>query len=285
MTSITERLGTYGIWARQSDLDEDFARVVEDHGFGALWIGGSPPEDLQLADRLLGATRSIVVATGITNIWNTDPATVAARSLELEAKYPDRFLLGVGVGHREATAEYRRPMEAITEYLDVLDNSGLGADRRILAALGPRMLELSRERSTGAHPYLTTPEHTAEARKILGDGPVLAPEQKVVIEEDPQRARAIARPSVDQPYLHLKNYTDNLRRLGYTDADFANQGSDALIDRLALHGDAPAVASALREHLRAGADHVVVQLLTAEPQDRRGALGALATALGVCQVD
>lgn len=285
MTSLSERLGTYGIWARQNDLTEDTALAVEDHGFGALWIGGSPPEDLQLAEDLLEATRSIVIATGITNIWNTDPAVVARRSLELNETYPDRFLLGVGVGHREATTEYRRPMEAISEYLDVLDREGLGADRRILAALGPRMLELSRERSIGAHPYLTTPEHTAHARAILGEGPVLAPEQKVVIEQDPQRAREIARPSVDQPYLHLKNYTDNLRRLGYTDSDFADGGSDALIDRLALHGDAPAVASALREHLRAGADHVVVQVLTDLPDDWQAALGSLSTALGVSNHD
>lgn len=285
MTSLSERLGTYGIWARQNDLTEDTALAVEDHGFGALWIGGSPPEDLQLAEDLLEATRSIVIATGITNIWNTDPAVVARRSLELNETYPDRFLLGVGVGHREATTEYRRPMEAISEYLDVLDREGLGADRRILAALGPRMLELSRERSIGAHPYLTTPEHTAQARAILGEGPVLAPEQKVVIEQDPQRAREIARPSVDQPYLHLKNYTDNLRRLGYTDSDFADGGSDALIDRLALHGDAPAVASALREHLRAGADHVVVQVLTDLPDDWQAALGSLSTALGVSNHD
>lgn len=285
MTSLSERLGTYGIWARQNDLTEDTALAVEDHGFDALWIGGSPPEDLQLAEDLLEATRSIVIATGITNIWNTDPAVVARRSLELNETYPDRFLLGVGVGHREATTEYRRPMEAISEYLDVLDREGLGADRRILAALGPRMLELSRERSIGAHPYLTTPEHTAQARAILGEGPVLAPEQKVVIEQDPQRAREIARPSVDQPYLHLKNYTDNLRRLGYTDSDFADGGSDALIDRLALHGDAPAVASALREHLRAGADHVVVQVLTDLPDDWQAALGSLSTALGVSNHD
>ncbi len=285
MTSLSERLGTYSIWARQNDLTEDTALAVEDHGFGALWIGGSPPEDLQLAEDLLEATRSIVIATGITNIWNTDPAVVARRSLELNETYPDRFLLGVGVGHREATTEYRRPMEAISEYLDVLDREGLGADRRILAALGPRMLELSRERSIGAHPYLTTPEHTAQARAILGEGPVLAPEQKVVIEQDPQRAREIARPSVDQPYLHLKNYTDNLRRLGYTDSDFADGGSDALIDRLALHGDAPAVASALREHLRAGADHVVVQVLTDLPDDWQAALGSLSTALGVSNHD
>ena len=159
------------------------------------------------------------------------------------AAHPGRFLLGVGIGHPEATQEYRSPYDTIVDYLDVLDAEGVPVEDRALAALGPKVLALAAERTAGAHPYLTTPEHTRHAREILGDGPLLAPEQKVVLDTDPVAARALGRPAVDRPYLHLRNYTSNLKRLGWTDADLADGGSDALIDALAVHGDAATVAA------------------------------------------
>lgn len=149
------------------------------------------------------------------------------------------------------------------EYLDVLDAAGVPAGRRVLAALGPKVLELSAARAAGAHPYLTTPQHTREARELLGPEPVIAPEQKVVLDTDPERARPVGRAAVENPYLHLRNYVNNLKRLGYTDEQIANGGSDELIDALAAHGDAPYIAGRLREHLDAGADHVAIQVLPA----------------------
>ncbi len=167
------------------------------------------------------------------------------------------------VGHREATQEYQKPYDKIVSYLDVLDAEGVPRDALVLAALGPKVLRLSAERTAGAHPYLTTPEHTRRAREILGDGALLAPEQKVVLDPDPERARASARPMVSR-YLGLTNYVNNLRRLGWTEADVADSGSDALVDQLAVHGDAATVARGVRAHLDAGADHVCVQVLPHE---------------------
>ncbi len=183
----------------------------------------------------------------------------------ITARHPDRFLLGLGIGHPEATQEYQRPYAKLVSYLDQLDELKVPAAGRALAALGPKVLSLSAERSAGAHPYLVTPEHTRQARQILGDGPLLAPEQKVVLETDPERARAIGRQRVQNPYLGLTNYLSNLRRLGWTDADFADGGCDALIDALAVHGDAAAIARGVTAHLDAGADHVAVQVLNPDP--------------------
>ena len=187
-------------------------------------------------------------------------------------------LLGLGIGHPEATAEYQRPCAKLVSYLDELDDLKVPADGRVLAALGPRVLALAADRSAGAHPYLVTPEHTRRARQILGAGPLLAPEQKVVLETNPERARAIARPRVQNPYLGMTNYLSNLRQLGWTDADFADGGSDALIDALVVHGDASALGRGVTAHLDAGADHVAVQVLGSDPLP---ALRALASTLGL----
>ena len=195
-------------------------------------------------------------------MWSAPATEVAASHHRITAAHPGRFLLGVGIGHPEATQEYRSPYDTIVDYLDVLDAEGVPVEDRVLAALGPKVLALAAERTAGAHPYLTTPEHTRLAREILGEGPLLAPEQKVVLDTDPVAARALGRPAVDRPYLHLRNYTSNLRRLGWTDADLADGGSDALIDALVVHGDAATVAAGVRAHLDAGADHVCLQLLT-----------------------
>jgi probable F420-dependent oxidoreductase len=278
---VTVDLGRIGLWRRRNELTPRLAREVEALGFGAIWIGGSPPGDLFLAQELLDATTDLVVATGIVNMWAT-PATEAAASYHrVVAAHPSRFLLGVGIGHPEATAEYRSPYTTIVDYLDVLDAEGVPVEDRALAALGPRVLALAAERTAGAHPYLTTPAHTRLAREVLGDGPLLAPEQKVVLGTDPDAARALGRPAVDRPYLHLRNYTSNLERLGWTAADFADGGSDALIDALVVHGDAAAVAAGLVAHLDAGADHVCVQVLTPPGADPLPDLKALAAALAL----
>jgi probable F420-dependent oxidoreductase len=218
----------------------------------------------------LAATTTLTVATGIVNMWQYEPHHVAASFRRVEEQFPGRFLLGVGAGHPEVTQQYAKPYDTLARYVDTLLDDGVPAGRLVLAALGPKVLRLAAERTAGAHPYLVTPDYTAQARKILGPGPLLAPEQKVVISTDPAQARAIGRPRVEKPYLGLANYTANLRRLGWTDADLSGGGSDALIDALVGHGSAAQVAARLTEHLDAGADHVSIQLLTppgADPAD------------------
>jgi probable F420-dependent oxidoreductase len=275
----TVELGRIGVWRRRDQLTPRLAKDLEALGYGVIWIGGSPPGDLFLAQELLDATTHLAVATGIVNIWATPATEVAASYHRIAAAHPGRFLLGVGIGHPEATAEYRSPYDTIVDYLDVLDAEGVPVEDRVLAALGPKVLALAAERTAGAHPYLTTPAHTRMARTVLGDGPLLAPEQKVVVDTDADAARALGRPAVDRPYLHLRNYTANLRRLGWSAADLADGGSDALIDALVVHGDAATVAAGLRAHLDAGADHVCLQPLTAPSADPLPCLQALAAAL------
>jgi len=269
-------LGKVGIWRHSSGLTPEMVAEVEHLGYGAIWLGGSPGGDLGVVDDILDATDHIAVATGIVNVWMDDAAAIAADYHRITDKHPGRFLLGLGIGHPEATKEYRSPYATLVSYLDELDAFKVPAEGRALAALGPKVLRLSADRSAGAHPYLVTPEHTRQARQILGQGPLLAPEQKVVLETDPERARAIARPRVRNPYLGLTNYLSNLRRLGFTDADFADGGSDALIDALVVHGDGEALGRGVTAHLDAGADHVAVQALGADPLP---ALRALAGAL------
>ena len=267
-------LGKVGIWRHPSGLTPEVVAEVEALGYGAIWVGGSPPGDLGVVERLLDMTERIVVATGIVNVWQDDAATVGASYHRITARHPGRFLLGLGIGHPEATQRYRQPYATLVSYLDRLDDLKVPAEGRVLAALGPKVLRLSAERAAGAHPYLVTPEYTRQARQVLGDGPLLAPEQKVVLETDPDQARALARPRVQKPYLGLTNYLSNLRRLGWTDADFADGGSDALVDALAVHGDAEAVGRGVTAHLDAGADHVAVQVLDPDPLPALRALAA-----------
>ncbi|MFV9453729.1 LLM class F420-dependent oxidoreductase [Rhodococcus sp. NM-2] len=280
-TAETPQLGQFGVWRHAGGLAPEVGAAIESAGYGAIWIGGSPPADLDVAERLLDATSTITVATGIVNIWTAPADEVATSFHRLEARHPGRFLLGIGVGHPEQPGlNYSKPYAALVEYLDALDAAGVPAGRRVLAALGPKVLELSAARAAGAHPYLTTPQHTREARELLGPGPVIAPEQKVVLDTDPERARPIGRSAVENPYLHLRNYVNNLKRLGYTDEQIENGGSDDLIDALAAHGDTQYVAGRLREHLDAGADHVAIQVLPAG-DDPVPALRELAGALGL----
>jgi probable F420-dependent oxidoreductase len=236
------------------------AREIEEMGYPALWISGESP-DLARAGELLAATDNLVVGTSIVNIWQGDPATTAKAYLHIAETFPDRFLLGLGVGHREQTRRYAKPLAALNRYLDVLDEYGVPVQGRALAALGPRTLELARQRAGGVVPYLVTPEHTRRARRALGQSLLVAPEQKVVLEGHAARARALARPRIKHPYLGLVNYRNNLRRLGFTDEDLAGDGSDELIDQLAVHGDAETVAYGLNKHLDAGADHVQIQVI------------------------
>lgn len=259
---MVNTLGKLGIW--QTTISPDLAGEVEKLGYGAIWLGASPSADLKAVEDLLEATERIVVATGIVNMWASDAASVAASYHRIAAKYPGRFLLGVGVGHREATKEYQKPYDKIVSYLDELDQAGVPVADRALAALGPKVLKLAGERTAGAHPYLTTPEHTRQARELLGEGPLLAPEHKVVLETDPERARAIGRERVN-PYLRLINYVNNWRRLGFTDEDFGNTVSDRLHDAVVAWGTAESIAARLTEHLDAGADHVCIQALDADP--------------------
>jgi probable F420-dependent oxidoreductase len=257
-------LGRYGVFGRAAMLTVGRARTLESLGYGTVWEGGSPPAELAHVEAILDATSTLKVATGIVNVWRADAVEVARSYHRIEAARPGRFLLGIGVGHPEATATYHSPYQTLVDYLDVLDAEGVPAERRILAALGPRVLRLAAARTAGAHPYLVTPEHTRQAREILGPGKLLAPEQRVALEADPARARAAGRPSV-KPYLRLTNYTTNLLRLGLTAQDVAGEGSDRLIDALVVSGDDAQIRQRFEEHHDAGADHVAVQLI-AEPE-------------------
>jgi probable F420-dependent oxidoreductase len=278
---LNGQVGRVGVFRREPDFTPALAATLEELGYGTLWLGGSPEAALRSVDELLDATSRITVATGIVNIWKDAAEPVAASFHRIEARHPGRFLLGIGVGHPEATTEYTKPYEALVRYLDILDAEGVPVGRRVLAALGPKVLKLSAERSAGAHPYLVTPEHTRRAREILGAGALLAPEQRVVLEADPVKGREIGRPTVVKPYLSLVNYRNNLRSLGFDDADLADGGSDRLIDALVGHGTPDAVAARINEHVEAGADHVAVQLLTEPGQDPVPGFTVLAEALGL----
>ncbi|GGL94110.1 LLM class F420-dependent oxidoreductase [Nakamurella endophytica] len=272
-------LGRFGVWRSFAKVTPGFAAEVEELGYGTLWLG-STPSAVEEVEPLLAATTDLVVASGIVNVWAGPPADVARSFARLEERHPGRFLLGIGIGHPEATAQYRSPYEALVRFLDGLDAGGVPRERRVLAALGPRVLRLARDRTLGAHPYLVPPAHTALARRELGQGVLLAPEQKVVLGDDADAARAVGRPVVDQPYLHLTNYVSNLRRLGWTDRDIADGGSDALIDDLVARGSVDDIARRLHQHLDAGADHVAIQALAAD-DDALPTLRALAPVLGL----
>jgi probable F420-dependent oxidoreductase len=272
---MTIALGTIGIWQFTANATPELAAAAERLGYGTVWIGGSPTGGLEQAEALLDATERITIATGIVNMWQDDAATVAASYHRLEARHPGRFVLGVGIGHPEAISQYRSPYDKIVEYFDQLDEAGVPAGGRILAALGPKVLEMSAERAAGAHPYLTTPEHTAFARKILGPDALLAPEHKVVLSTDADEARTLGR-KVLKRYLVLVNYRQNLLRFGFSEDDLADGGSDRLVDALVLHGDTETVARGVRAHLEAGADHISIQVLG---RDLIPAYEALADAL------
>ncbi|MBT2377750.1 F420-dependent oxidoreductase [Streptomyces sp. CB00316] len=274
MTSFThEAFGRVGIWssalhgARTDDAGRkaiaEAVAEIEELGYGTLWIGGSPsPDD---AAAVVVATRTVTVATGILNIWSHTAEEVAARIAAVEEAARGRFVLGLGVSHGPMVPQYAKPYSAMVAYLDALDAATLSVEpgERVLAALGPKMLKLAADRSLGAHPYLVTTGHTAEAREALGPDALLAPELTVVLDTDLDRARTTARNMLEM-YLQLPNYTDNLLRLGFAESDFEGGGSVRLLDALFALGDAEHVKSRTREYLDAGADHVALQVLTAD---------------------
>lgn len=279
--AYNELLGRVGIWASVLRGDDPARRTrvaeaaseLDELGYGALWIGGSPSPDM--AQRLLEATERVAVGTSILSIWDHAAPEVAARHAQLTDTYGGRFVLGLGVSHEEKPTgnDYRRghpladrPYSAMRAYLDTLDGAArpVPADRRALAALGPRMLELARNRSMGALPYLVTPEHTAEARDILGAEPLLAPELKVIVLPeggDRDAARALARDYLAM-YLGFANYRNSWLRLGFGEADLANGGSDRLIDALYAIGGPDRIRARVDDFLSAGADHVALQVVT-----------------------
>ena len=254
-----QRLGTVGVWRGVALLDPALAATIEALGYGTIWQGSSPGSDLRAAEELLDATGSLQIATGIVNIWQSDPAELADSYHRIEAKHPGRLLLGIGSGHREATPQRVRPLEAMARYLDVLDARNVPVQARVLSALGPRMLAMAAERSAGTHPYLTIPTQTRAARTTLGPDALVAPEQTVVFDTDPESARRTARGFL-RIYLAMSNYTTTMRSAGFTADDIAGGGSDTLVDTIIAHGGAPALAAAIRAHLDAGADHVCVQV-------------------------
>ncbi|WP_454788740.1 LLM class F420-dependent oxidoreductase [Mycolicibacterium lutetiense] len=278
LLSLKPDLGRYGVWTFGAVQPEQ-AVEIEKLGYGALWVGGSPAADLAFAEPILERTQTLQLATGIVNIWTADADAVAESFHRIEAAHPGRFLLGIGVGHPEHTDEYRKPYDALVEYLDVLDAAKVPTSRLVIAALGDKVLKLSAQRSAGAHPYLTTPEHTAHAREVLGESVFLAPEHKVVLSTDGAAARAIGRDTVDF-YLNLSNYLNNWRRLGFTEDDIAKPGSDKLIDAVVAHGTADAIAARLQQHVANGADHVAIQVLGG-PDKLIPALSELAGPLGL----
>jgi probable F420-dependent oxidoreductase len=285
------RLGTVGVWAGGAAAEPALAQQVEELGLGALWLGGGNPDPEALAGRkaMLDGTERIVVATGIASIWAWDPAVLAEHTAAIDAAHPGRFLLGLGVSHapmvRQFGREYAKPLTEMRRFLDALDEASggkpeapAGAGNRVLAALGNKMLELARDRSAGAHPYLVTPEHTRTARGVLGPAPLLAPEQAVVVSSEPDYAREVAREYLSI-YLTLPNYIGSLRGLGFDDADFEGRGSDRLVDAIVPWGDADVVAARVAEHLDAGADHVAIQPLGPDRTFDHVGLGWLAAIL------
>ncbi|MEU6575854.1 LLM class F420-dependent oxidoreductase [Streptomyces sp. NPDC046805] len=271
-TPLKESVGRYGIWnvglrsedpALRPEIAEAAAEL-EQLGYGAVWLGGSSAP--RHAVPLLDATSRLAVGTSIQSIWQYDADASAAGFTEVESAHPGRFVLGLGVSHAKRAEQYRRPYSAMVSYLDGLDAAGVPAGRRVLAALGPKTLQLSADRAAGAIPYLVTPEHTAQAREILGEAPLLAPEFGVVLETDPTRARALAREHLAM-YLTLPNYTNNFARLGFTEDDLADGGSDRLIDALYAWGDEDRIRTRVNAFFDAGADHVALQVADGGPRE------------------
>ena len=257
-------IGKIGVWTSFRPFGKDrageAARFVEQLGYGTWWVGGSPHvPDIR---PVLEATSTLTAATGILNVWSNDPAETAATDAALREAFPGRFVLGIGIGHPEATSDYRLPLTTMRAFLDGLDDAPAPppVEERCLAALGPKMLDLARERTAGAHTYFIPVEHTRSARERLGPDKLLAPEVACVVETDPARARTVAR-DYAKLYLGLSNYTQNLLNLGFVEDDIEGGGSDRLIDAVIPHGSAAQIAEVVHAHLDAGLDHVCLQPL------------------------
>lgn len=260
-------LGRIGVWHSYRSIGieraAEAAKLAEQLGYGTWWVGGSPhvPE----IRPVLEATSTLVGATGILNVWGNDPAEAAAADATVRDEFPGRFMLGIGIGHREATSDYARPLATMRAFLDGLDASPTPPppEERCLAALGPKMLDLAGERTAGTHTYFVPVEHTRFARERLGPGKLVAPEVACVVETDSARARAVAR-GYAKLYLGLRNYTQNLLRFGFTEDDIVDGGSDRLIDAVIPQGSPEQIAEVVSAHLEAGADHVCLQPLGEE---------------------
>jgi probable F420-dependent oxidoreductase len=285
MTTANIDLGKFGVFTLGGIFFEGptvaRAQEIERLGYATLWVSGSPPAELSFAEPLLGSTTALTVATGVVNIWSAPAKTVAESFHRINSAHPGRFVLGIGAGHPEHTEQYRKPYDAVVDYLDELDEYGVPADQRVLAALGPRVLRLAAQRAAGTHPYNTTPEHTARAREIIGPNALL-PEHRVLRSTDIKEARAIARRVMADTYNYfaLANYVSNWKRLGFTDADLTRPGSDKFIDALVAYGTPDDIADRLGQHLRAGADHVVIHVLGG-PDKLLPTLAELAGPLGL----
>ena len=264
---MTPQIGRVGVWSMElrfgdaAAIDEAAAELDE-LGYGALWIpGGIDDAVLSDVDRLLSATRRIVIATGIINIWKQEASDVAAWWKGQSADRQARVWLGIGVSHAPIIGEgWMKPVAKVRSWIDQAEAAGLPEDAMCVAALGPKMMALAGKRTGGAHPYLVDPGHTAESRGILGPGKVLAPEQGVVLESDPAKARALVREALAM-YLTLPNYTNSWRRLGYSEEDIATV-SDRLVDGIFAWGSAAQIAERVKAHHDAGADHVCIQAIT-----------------------
>ncbi|MCU1401238.1 MAG: hypothetical protein JWN62_4347 [Acidimicrobiales bacterium] len=264
-----------GVWAaslRYGDTASAAAAAaeVERLGYSAAWIPDVGGDVFGAVENLMSATTTLTVATGILNLWMHTPEETASEHARLTAAHGDRFLMGIGVSHARLIdstepGKYARPVARTREFLDGIDATPVPVpvDSRLLAALGPKMLELAGERTAGSHPYLVTPEHTARARAALGPDKTVAAEQAVVLESDPSKAREIARLHLST-YLMLPNYTNNWKRIGFTDDDIADGGSDRLVDAFVVWGDEAAILERVQAHRDAGADHVCVQVCTME---------------------
>ncbi|BDB44914.1 MULTISPECIES: LLM class F420-dependent oxidoreductase [Mycobacterium] len=270
-------LNGVGIWSSQlryGDAAEsaEAAAELDELGFPALWIPDVGGPVFDAVGRLLAATKRTVIATGILNLWMHTPQDTAASFAKLTAEHGDRFLLGIGVSHAPlidagAPGRYRKPLAATASFLDGLDaaDQPVPTDRRVLAALGPKMLTLAATRARGAHPYLVTPEHTASARATLGQGPLLLPEQTAILTDDAEEARRIGTDWL-RGYLAMPNYANNMLRSGFSEDD-VTQISDRLLNAIIVWGDEAAIMRRVGEHQAAGADHVCVQILTADPKE------------------
>jgi probable F420-dependent oxidoreductase len=274
-------LGRIGVWTTYRAIGEEHAGeaalLAEQLGYGTFWLGGSPR--LPSVRPLLEATERLVVATSIVNVWAYEPEQLAAEHAALARDFPDRLLVGIGIGHPEAAREYSRPLTAMREFLDGLDRAAtpLPRDRRCLAALAPKILALSAERSLGTIPYFTPVAHTSAARAQVGAAALVAPELAFALDDDDDRARESAR-AYALPYLGRSNYTNNLLRFGFTEQDIADGGSERLLDAVIPHGSTEKITAVARAHFDAGADHLALQAL-GEPGIPRRGWAALAAAL------
>jgi probable F420-dependent oxidoreductase len=277
--SSTVQLGRVGVWqggfGPPADADRAFAREVEDLGYGALWFGEAlgGKEAFTRAATLLAATSALTICTGIATVWGRDALTTASAVRTVAEAFPGRFVAGLGVSHQPLVeargARYDRPFSYLRDYLTAMAAAAHGSPEPaveptiLLAALGPRMLELARDHADGAHPYFVTVEHVRRARELLGPDKLLAPELAVVLESDPGEARRLARLHTGSFYLSAPNYVRALRWLGWSDADLADGGSDSLVDAIVAWGDERSIAQRVGDYLAAGADHVCVQPVTA----------------------